>query len=38
MTTMTIVQVLLTAVLAAALTWVLAWLFYRARLGAAFEK
>ena len=38
MTTIAIVQVLVTAVLAAALTWLLAWLFYRARLGAAFEN
>ena len=38
MTMMAIVQVLLTAVLSAALTWVFAWLFYRAQLGAMFER
>jgi hypothetical protein len=38
MTMMAIAQVLLTAVLSAGLTWVLAWLFYRAQLGAAFER
>lgn len=38
MSMMAIVQVLLTAVVSAVLTWVLAWLFYRAQLGNAFER
>jgi hypothetical protein len=38
MTMIAIVQMLSTAVLSAVLTWGLAWLFHRARLGAAFER